>query len=36
VALVTDLVAKVYWRPDGRALAALDRQGGVTAWRINQ
>jgi len=36
VALVADVVAKVHWRPDGRALAALDRQGGVTAWRINK
>lgn len=32
---VTDVVAKLYWRPDGRALAALDAQGGVTAWRVN-
>ncbi len=27
-------VAELYWRPDGRALAALDAQGGVTVWRI--
>ncbi|MDE2691090.1 MAG: PQQ-binding-like beta-propeller repeat protein [Acidobacteriota bacterium] len=30
---VADVVGAVYWRPDGRALAALDAQGGVTAWR---
>ena len=29
-------VAAVYWRPDGRALAALDAQGGVAAWRIGR
>ena len=29
-------VAKLYWRPDGRALAALDAQGGVTVWSIGQ
>ena len=29
-------VAEVCWRPDGRALAALDAQGGVTAWRIGR
>ena len=33
-AAVTDVVAELYWRPDGRALAALDAQGGVTVWRI--
>jgi WD40 repeat protein len=33
-ALVTDAVAELYWRPDGRALAALDAQGGVTVWRV--
>ena len=27
-------VAELYWRPDGRALAALDAGGGVTVWRI--
>ena len=27
-------VSDLYWRPDGRALAALDAQGGVTAWRV--
>ena len=34
VALLPDLVSRVCWRPDGRALAALDAQGGVTAWRL--
>ena len=29
-------VAELYWRPDGRALAALDAQGGVTVWQIEQ
>ena len=33
-AVVTGTVAGVYWRPDGRALAALDAQGGVTVWRV--
>ena len=33
-ALVADVVGDLYWRPDGRALAALDAQGGVTAWRV--
>ncbi|MCY4213805.1 MAG: hypothetical protein OXF68_09290 [Gammaproteobacteria bacterium] len=32
-AVVADLVAELHWRPDGRALAALDAQGGVTVWR---
>ena len=31
---VADTIANLYWRPDGRALASLDRQGGVTVWRI--
>ena len=35
VAVVADAVAQLYWRPDGRALAALDAQGGVTAWRVS-
>ena len=26
--------AELHWRPDGRALAALDARGGVTVWRI--
>ena len=33
-ALVEDVVAQLYWRPDGGALAALDGQGGVTVWQI--
>ena len=33
-ALRNDMVSDLYWRPDGRALAALDAQGGVTAWRV--
>ena len=33
-AVLADVVADLYWRPDGRALAALDAGGGVTAWRI--
>ena len=33
-AVVTGVVAELYWRPDGRALAALDARGGVTVWRI--
>ncbi|MEL6345830.1 MAG: hypothetical protein AAFV53_22155 [Myxococcota bacterium] len=33
-ALVADAVSDVLWRPDGRALAALDAQGGVTTWRV--
>ena len=32
-AVVAGVVAEVYWRPDGRALAALDARGGVTVWR---
>ena len=35
-AVVEGAVAGVYWRPDGRALAALDAWGGVTAWRIGR
>ena len=34
-AVVAGVVAELYWRPDGRGLAALDAQGGVTAWRIS-
>jgi WD40 repeat protein len=33
-ALLNDMVSDLYWRPDGRALVALDAQGGVTAWRV--
>ena len=35
-AVVPGPVAESYWRPDGRALAALDAQGGVTVWRIGR
>ena len=35
-AVVADAVAGLYWRPDGRALAALDAQGGVTVWRVGR
>jgi WD40 repeat protein len=31
---LADIGAELYWRPDGRALAALDARGGVTTWRI--
>ena len=34
IATVADVVGAVYWRPDGRALAALDAHGGATAWRV--
>ncbi|MEO1081112.1 MAG: hypothetical protein AAFY29_16250 [Pseudomonadota bacterium] len=34
VALMEDVVAELYWRPDGRALAALDGQGAVSVWRV--
>ena len=35
-AVVPGAVAETYWRPDGRALAALDARGGVTVWRIGR
>lgn len=35
-ALVSDVVSDLYWRPDGRGLAALDAQGGITTWRVNK
>jgi WD40 repeat protein len=31
---VSDSVSKLYWRPDDKALAGLDRQGGVTVWHV--
>ncbi len=34
-AALADVVGDLCWRPDGRALAALDAQGGVTAWRVS-
>ena len=33
VAVALDAVSQLYWRPDDRALAALDAQGGITVWR---
>jgi len=33
-AMVTSVIAGLYWRPDARALAALDADAGVTVWRI--
>ena len=35
-AVVADAVAELYWRPDGRALAALDGRGGVTVWQVGR
>ena len=35
-AVVAGPVAELYWRPDGRGLAALDAQGGVTVWRVGR
>ena len=32
---VADVVGALYWRPDGRALAAFDAQGGATVWRVS-
>ena len=32
---VADVVGALHWRPDGRALAALDAQGGATVWRVS-
>ena len=32
-AVLADKGTELYWRPDGRALAALDALGGVTVWR---
>ena len=34
-ALVDEIIAGLHWRPDGRALAALDARGGITAWRVS-
>ena len=33
VAVALDAVSQLYWRPDDRALAALDAQGCITVWR---
>ena len=35
-AAVVDVVGALHWRPDGRALAALDAQGGATVWRVRE
>lgn len=35
IAAVAGAVAESCWRPDGRALSALDAQGGVTVWRVS-
>ncbi len=35
-ARVPDVVAELYWRPDGRALATLDARGGVNVWRVRK
>jgi len=35
-ALLGDVVAGLHWRSDGRALAALDARGGVTAWQVRK
>ena len=32
-AVALDAVSQLYWRPDDRALAALDAQGCITVWR---
>ena len=34
VGQAADTIAELHWRPDDRAIAALDRQGGVNVWRI--
>ena len=34
VAALGDVVGALYWRPDGRALAALDAKVGATVWRV--
>ena len=33
-AIVKGSISELLWRPDGRALAALDADGGVTVWRV--
>ena len=31
---VSDCVSNLYWHPNNQVLAALDRQGGVTVWKV--
>ena len=33
---VNGSVENVYWRPDGRVLAAIDSEGGITVWRVKK
>ena len=33
---VEGAVENVYWRPDGRSLAAIDSEGGITVWRVKK
>ena len=35
-AVVAGAVSELHWRPDGRALAALDARGSVTVWRVGR
>ena len=35
IAMLSGRAAGLRWRPDGRALAGLDAQGGVTLWNVN-
>ncbi|MAA79682.1 MAG: hypothetical protein CL916_10520 [Deltaproteobacteria bacterium] len=32
--LVEEIISDLLWRPDDRALAALDAHGGVTVWQV--
>ena len=34
-AFVDEVISRLMWRPDGRGLASLDAQGGVTTWRVS-
>ena len=33
---VDGAVENVYWRQDGRSLAAIDSEGGITVWRVRK
>lgn len=35
-AMLGDTIAELAWRPDGRALAALNARGEVNVWRVRQ